>query len=148
MLDTPPRKLRGPSVVGRLDITDRLGGGATNHADLVVIQLDGQGRVADRDGDGLVFVCPAERDLLAADHHHPGVGGPSLDPDRFGRGSVRWFCRADATQSSDLVGSEWVLPGPQKLAGLEVVEHQHAGLIRIPTCRPPRISAANSWCPP
>lgn len=77
------------------DVTDRLGGGAADDAGVAVAQVDGQGRVGHRDGDGLVAVGAAECDFLPTDHDHAGVGGPPLDPDGLDlRAGWRVGCRA------------------------------------------------------
>jgi hypothetical protein len=50
--------VRGRSA---LDVTDWRGGGAAHDAGFLVVELDGQGGVGDRDGEGLPGAGAAER---------------------------------------------------------------------------------------
>src|SRR5207244_1335729 len=73
------------------DVTDRQGGGPTQHACFAVVELDGHGGLRDVHGHGLMPVDASEGNLLAGDQDHPRRGGPPLHPDRLGPGA--WWRR-------------------------------------------------------
>lgn len=59
-------------------VADRGGCGPADDADVVDGEFDGEGHVADVDGDVLSGVEAAEGDLLSAHHDHPGVAGSAV----------------------------------------------------------------------
>lgn len=79
-----------------------------------------------------VTVCPgvgaAEGQLLAADHDHAAVRGPTLNADRLGGGSRRRPSRPVPAEPAHLLVAERVWPDPEQLAALEVEENQRVGL--------------------
>jgi hypothetical protein len=85
MGDSQPRfhraTLRGP---GCFEAAHGLGGGAGDGAD-VAGGLDRQRGLGDVDGDHGVSMDPAQGDLLAGDHDHPGVRRMLLRADRLER---------------------------------------------------------------
>src|SRR6478609_2471391 len=108
MCDVGSRKLRSPSVPwsARLDVTD------------------GQGGVGDVNGDRLLAVGAAKRDLLAADHDHSGARDTPLHGDRLGRRAWRWADRADTPQIPSPARREWIRSAAQQLSAVQVEKHQ------------------------
>src|SRR6476646_5453895 len=100
MCDVGSRKLRSPSVPwsAHLDVTDGQGRGPADDPGFAVVEFDGQGGVGDVNGDRLLAVGAAKRDLLAADRDHSGARDTPLHGDRLGRRAWRWADRADTPQ--------------------------------------------------
>src|SRR5690348_8559314 len=124
------------------DAADRLGGGPPDGAGVVAAQVNGDGVLGDVDGDDLPSVDAPEGDLLPGDHDDAGVAGPPLHGDGLGWGPGWWPGGTGALQPAGLFPGQRAGPGAQQFAGGGVEEHEGVSSMRMPSLRPPRISAA------